>query len=157
MIGGIIALVGTWIAARQMVIANEKLQLDAFDRQYEKRFAVYVDTRKILGDVYLGNISDAEIRVYGLCTLDAKFLFDDKLYRYLSEIRQRVAAWNHAKLMVQSESGDEKDEYKRIAEENLKWIQLQGDDNVGFDVKFTPFLVHKHVKRSWLLRWPCEE
>jgi len=61
-----IALVGVWIAARQMLIADEKLRLGAFDRQYEKRFAVYEATRKILGNVYLGNISEAEIRAYAL-------------------------------------------------------------------------------------------
>jgi hypothetical protein len=38
-IAAVIAAVGTWIAARQMLIANDKLQLDAFDRQYVKRVA----------------------------------------------------------------------------------------------------------------------
>ena len=37
----VIAAFGAWIAARQMVIADEKLKLDAFDRQYDRRVAVY--------------------------------------------------------------------------------------------------------------------
>ena len=76
-IGAIIALFSVWIAARQMWIAQRKLDHDIFYMQYEKRFAVYEATRKVLANVFHGNLSDDDIRVYGLCTLDAQFLFDD--------------------------------------------------------------------------------
>jgi hypothetical protein len=150
-----IAFFGVWIAARQMRIADKKLQLDAFDRQYEKRFAVYVATRKFIGDVYLGNISEDEIKVYGLLTLDAKFLFDDKVYRELKEIRDRGHALHDARLKAKSESGeDEKRAFQSIADEQRNWFTQQGDDFAGFDVKFKQFLVYRPVKRPWLLRWP---
>ena len=151
----IITLLGVWIAARQMAIADERLRFDAFYKQYENRFAVYVATRKFLGDVFLGNISEDEIKVYGLLTLDTKFLFDDKVYRELKEIRDRANIWHKARLKAQSESGDdEKREFERIADEQRNWFTQQGDEISGFDVKFIPFLVYKQVKRSFLLRWP---
>jgi hypothetical protein len=71
-----IAVLGVWIAARQAVIADDRLRLDTFERQYERRIAVYEATRKILEDV--GNISEDDIKKYGLMMLSAEFLFDDK-------------------------------------------------------------------------------
>jgi hypothetical protein len=151
----IIAILGVWIAARQMVIAHDKFELDAFDRQYEKRVAVYEATRKFLASVFHGSISDDDIRVYGLCTLDAQFLFDEKLYSYLKEIRQRVGAWTHAKCSIeQLPPGDERNEYERIKKEYLNWIIQQGDETTGFATRFVPFLVHMPAKRAWWLRWP---
>jgi hypothetical protein len=151
----VIAAFGAWIAARQMVIADEKLKLDAFDRQYDRRVAVYEATRKVLEDVYQNNMSAEQIQVYGLCALDAKFLFDEDLYKYLTEIRHRVAAWNSAKPRPFDLGPDDRsDNRKRIESENLNWINQQGDEQTGFDVRFRPFLMHKQVKRSWWLRWP---
>lgn len=156
-IAAVIAAFGAWIAARQMVIADEKLKLDAFDRQYARRITVYEATRKFLADVYGKNISDENIRIYRLCVLDAKFLFDDDLYKYLSEICRRVTAWNSAR--SHSSFGDfgkdnRSDDLKKVESENLNWINQQGDEQTGFDVRFRPFLMHKQVKRSWWLRWP---
>jgi len=152
----VIAAVSAWIAARQMRIADDKLQHDAFFRQYEQRLAVYVATRKFLASGFQGNISEDEIQVYGLCTLGAKFLFDDdnQLYRYLREILEGVSAWNLAKSSIEHSSGEERDEWNRIRDAKLNWIMQQGDDHTGFDVKFRPFLMYKQAKRPWLLRWP---
>jgi hypothetical protein len=36
-----IALLSVWFAARQAVIADEKLRLDTFEKQYERKFALY--------------------------------------------------------------------------------------------------------------------
>jgi hypothetical protein len=89
----IFTALGAWIAARQMVIANDRLQMDKFDRLYSKRVAVYEATRKILAQVYQqGGGSEDDLRVYGLSALDAQFLFDDAMYQYLRELRQRIAA-----------------------------------------------------------------
>jgi hypothetical protein len=156
-IGAIIALFSVWIAARQMWIAQRKLDHDIFYMQYEKRFAVYEATRKVLANVFHGNLSDDDIRVYGLCTLDAQFLFDDdEVYKYLNKLCQRVAGWNYARLRSeQLPTGEEKDEFERITKENLHWIIQQGDEKTGFAVKFAPFLrAYKPVKRPWWLRWP---
>ena len=56
----VVTAVGTWVAARQMLIAHDKLQHDAFDRQYDRRVAVYEGTRKFLASGFHGNISEDE-------------------------------------------------------------------------------------------------
>jgi hypothetical protein len=110
---------------------------------------VYEATRNILASVYLQSISEDDIRVYGLRTLDAKFLFDDQLYRYLSEIHQRVAVWNDAKSHAEhSPPGDEEDEFERIQNENLNWIRQQGGEESGFASKFESFLAAAAMYRS---------
>jgi hypothetical protein len=152
----IIALAGTWIAARQMLIADEKWRLDAFKWQYDRRVAVYETTRKFLASVFAErNFSEGDIRAYGLYTLDAQFLFDDELYKYLRGINQRVNTWYFAKSeMERLPSGDERDEFERIKTDSLNWIVQQGDEKTGFATKFAPFLALKQPKRPWLLRWP---
>ncbi len=151
----IIAAFGAWIAARQMLIAHDKLQRDAFEKLYDRRVVVYEATRKYLADVFIGNISENEIRAYGLKTLDAQFLFDDSLHNYLKEVRFRVTAWSHAKLSVEKEtSSNEKDEYKKIMSDHLNWIIQQGDERTGFATGFIPFLKYNTAKRPWFLRWP---
>jgi hypothetical protein len=130
-----IAAVGAWIAAQQMWIARVKLRHDIFYRQYERRLAVYEATRKFLADVFLEQISEDEIRVYGLCTLDAQFLFDENLYGYLKEIRDRVAAWNDAKSHTENEQGgEEKAAFETIRNESLNWIIQQGDELFAEDL-----------------------
>jgi hypothetical protein len=107
-----------------------------------------------LADVYHGNICEDEIRAYGLKMLDAQFLFDDGLHKYLKEVCFRVTAWSHANSSVEREPpGDERKKFKRIRDEQLKWINQQGDEQTGFAVNFTPFLKYEPVKRPWLLRW----
>jgi len=91
-----VAVVGTWIASQQLWIAGEKARYDAFDRRWERRFAVYEATRQFLEDV-CGDISEEKICRYGLCTLESKFLFDQTMYDYLREILSRVTVWHHAK------------------------------------------------------------
>jgi len=150
----VVALIGAWIAARQMVIANDRLQMDKFDRLYAKRVAVYEATRKILGQVFQAGVSEEDIHVYGLCTLDAQFLFDDAMYQYLRGLRQRIAALGFADAKMADAAPPEQSEYQRIRTENLNWIIQQGDEHSGFAVRFRPFLVHQLPQRGLWLRWP---
>ena len=145
----VVAVFGTWVAAQQMQIARDKLQHDAFGWQYDRRVAVYEATRKFLGAGFRGDISEDEIRSYGLYTLDAQFLFDDQMYKYLREICTRVTAWRSAALSAErTRPGGERTEFERMRTENLHWIIQQGDEYTGFAVKFRPFLVFKRAKRS---------
>lgn len=139
-----------------MVIADDKLQLDTFERQYERRFAVYEATRKILGDVFR-NISEDDIREYGLSMLSAEFLFDNELWKYLKDIHSRVSIYNHAKSkveLVSSRDEDERAELQKVMEANLDWITQQDDERTGFSSRFRPFLSYTPAKRAWWLRWP---
>ena len=117
--------------------------------------ALYEATRAFLAKVFQGQMSEEDIRAYGLCALDAQFLFDDGMDRYLHDIRQRVASWHHAKSSVdQMPRGAERDACEQIERENLNWLIQQGDERTGFAVKFMPYLVQQPVQRSWWLRWP---
>jgi hypothetical protein len=157
----VIAAFGALIAARQMRIADDKFQFDIFDRQYDKRFAVYEATRKILQSVILHNIiPDNEVESYGFITLDAQFLFDENMFKYLRELLQRITILNKAESKLakfakeQLSPSEERGAWEKIRTENLEWIRQQGDERLGFSVRFLPFLVFKQAKRPWWLRWP---
>src|SRR5580692_11404829 len=136
-----IAIVGTLIAAGQMYIAQQKLKYDEFYRQYDKRFAIYEATRKILARVFdeERDLSEDEVRMYGLCTLDAKFLFNDEMAAFLRELHQRVAAWQQADWMVKNSPSTGAD-YKGIRRQYLDWIREQGNPGSMFSTAFDPFL-----------------
>jgi hypothetical protein len=152
LIVAIIALFGAWIAACQMWIARERLRLDAFDRLYNRRVAIYEATRTLLASVFHRNISEGDIRDYGLKTLDAQFLFDDNLRKFLTDVRDRVAGWSDANLRAEGEpAGEEKSAYLRLRSEHLTWITEQGDQRLP--LRFEPFLVYKPAKHPWYLRW----
>jgi hypothetical protein len=149
-IAAVIAVFGVWVAACQVWIAREKLRLDAFDRQYNRRVAVYEATRTLLASVFHGNISDADIRDYGLKTLDAQFLFDSNLHNFLTEVRNRGAAWRDADSAAEREQpGEQKSAYLNMRSEHLTWITEQGDQR--FPARFERFLKYKPTNRPWYL------
>jgi hypothetical protein len=153
----IIAAIGLLIAARQMLIADDRMDFDIYQGQRERRFAIYEATRKFLASVYDDSISEDSIRAYGLHALDAQFLFDDgeELYKYLREVHSRVATWYAAEgKATKLPLGDDKNAQKQIATQNLDWINKQGDERTGFAVRFNPFLAYRPRRRAWLLRWP---
>jgi len=136
----VVALVGVGIAAQQMKIARDKLRLDAFDRQYARRVAVYEATRDILAKVYR-DLSEDDIKVYGLCTLDAEFLFSSDMCKYLKELRNTVHAWKMAESKSEGSSGDERADWEQRKRVYLDWIRQQGDETTGFSSRFRPFLI----------------
>jgi len=145
----LVAGFGAYIAAQQMVIARDKFQHDAFYRQYDRRVVVYEATRRFLANVFDGGISEGEIRAYGLNTLDAQFLFDADLYKYVREIHARGALLNEARLHLEnSPSDDQRDALKEAISEQMKWMIQQGDEHAGFAVRFEPFLVDRKTKCS---------
>jgi hypothetical protein len=149
-----IAVVGALIAAGQMYIAQQKLRYDEFYRQYDKRFAIYEATRKILARVFDEDrdLSEDEVRTYGLCTLDAKFLFNDEMANFLREVHRRVGAWREAEWMVKNSRNSGGDN-AGIYRENLDWIREQGDSGSAFSTRFDPFLRKQEFELPWWLRW----
>jgi hypothetical protein len=102
------------------------------------------------------HITEDDIHAYGLCTLDAQFLFDDKLSKYLNEIHWRVTVWYNAQRSAERlPPGENKDAYEKQRIENLNWINDQGSKTSLFATGFVPFLVHKQRRRAWWLRWPA--
>lgn len=153
----LVAMVGMWLAGRQMVIAQQRLQHDIFYRLFDMRFEIYKATREFLAQGFRDEgISEKEIQLYRLRTLEAKFLFDDELAKYLSEICQRITTWQHAVSKLKQLPAGQKDaglEEMRIA--NYNWIVAQGDERTGFDTRFKPFLVPKTVQLPRWLCWPA--
>jgi len=77
-----IPFIGAWLAWQQVKIARVKLQHDLFERRYR----VFDATRKLLISVLVtGTASEEAHRAFALDTVDAVFLFDDDLARYLEE------------------------------------------------------------------------
>jgi hypothetical protein len=152
----VFAAIGAWIAARQMVIANDRLHMDKFDRLYAKRVAVYEVTREILAKVFGNGVSESDLRVYGLSALDAQFLFDEPMFQYLKQIRYHIAELNLISENIEATIAGtpERGDYLKRKTDNLNWLIAQGDEHSGFAARFHPFLVHEFPKRSWLLRWP---
>lgn len=120
-------------------LAFLKWRRDEFYRQQKERREIYEATRNILYQVFNGGVSEDQIRAYGFQTLDAKFLFDEEMAKYLALVAQRVRQWHYAK----SESerlppGPEKDTYEKMAREDIRWFTAQGDE--GFTNRFRSFL-----------------
>lgn len=152
-----IAVIGAWIAARQMLIAHDKLQQDAFDKRYDRRLAAYAATLEFLQDVLTKDISEERIRAYALKTADARFLFDEDMAKYIGEVCSRVSVWRHANSAVEHwAAGDQRDEFQRIATENMGWIIRQVDEENGFASRFRSFLLYRDMGRPWFLRWPSQ-
>jgi hypothetical protein len=148
-----VAAAGGLIAWAQMVIARDRFEIDAFDRQYVRRVAVYESTRQFLEGAIRGTLSESDIRAYGLRTLDAQFLFDDGMYMYLRELCWRVTTWIDAKSSIEKlPPGEDREVQERIRAEQLDWIIKQGDESSGFATKFRPFLVYERRKPPRLLR-----
>lgn len=142
---GMVALcltaVGSLIAMAQMVIARDRFEIDSFDRQYTRRVAVYEATRQFLEAAMRETLSENDIRAYGLHTLDAQFLFDERTYKYLRELCWRVQTWIDAKSSLdQLSPGEERESKVRISAEQLDWIIKQGDEANGFATWFRPYL-----------------
>jgi hypothetical protein len=151
-----IASVGAWIAALQMLLAHEKLKMEAFDRRYEKRLAVFQATRGILMKAYDHHkpLSEDEIKQFGLQALDAEFLFDKTVYDYAREVHFHVGAFCKARRDANaSPPSDERTAFELIERDHLNWIRLQGHD-MGFSSKFRPFLEQPQIKRPWWRPWP---
>ena len=128
----IIALLGIWIAARQMLIADAKLQLDSFDRQYERRVTVYEATRAILMRVYQNEISQADVRDYGLRVLDSTFLFDEDMAKYLRDLEDHIAVLLYAESQIMNTASEEENaRYQTMAKEHLDWLTGQGNEGTG--------------------------
>ena len=89
-IAGIVAYIGCLqyrVSKRQQKIAEEKFNLDMFD----KRFKVFDATRTFfLKIIESGNINLQEIREFRVSTIDAVFLFDDEISKYLEEVIRKA-------------------------------------------------------------------
>jgi hypothetical protein len=150
----VFAAVGAWIAARQMLIADEKLQNEAFDRRYERRLAFYNETVSVLPKIYRRELSPDEIRGYKLRCQEARFMFDPPMQEFIGEFVQQLDGWALGTQMMSdrllpgvSEKGTKKES------QHWGWFRRLPEGDV-LDGKFRPYLTQARPKRPWLLRWP---
>lgn len=89
---------GAWIAYKQARIATAKLNLDLYDR----RFKVFEAARAFLnGFLIQGKFTQEELTKFTTGTSEAIFLFDEKVPRYLDDLRRK--AFTHRKMERQSQ------------------------------------------------------
>jgi hypothetical protein len=152
-VGLTVTVAAAVIALAQLVIARDRFEIDAFDRQYARRLTVYEATRHFLAAAVREMLSEDDIRAYGLQTLDAQFLFDEGMYKYLRELCWHVTTWINAKTSLDKlPPGAEREAQERLRAEQFDWILRQGDEASGFATRFRPFLVFERRKSPWLLR-----
>lgn len=138
----VIAVVGTWVAIQQMVIARAKLQHDL----YERRYAVFDAVRTYLAEVMSNGIASQETtRTFVLKTGDAEFLFDDELAAYLKEMREHASTARAIHFVIEPlQPGDRKAAAFSKESEHTMWLVNQMDGLVG---RFRPFLRLEKRKR----------
>lgn len=83
-----IAGIGAWIAYRQSAIARARLNFDLFDKRY-KVFEGVRDT--ILLVVQNAALKDKELASYNWAVVDAPFLFNEDIQRYVDDLRKKFA------------------------------------------------------------------
>lgn len=140
-----IAVVGAWIAFRQMEIADARLQLDHYDRRYR----VFDAARTLLSEILVhGNSSDEVINAFLLGTGDAPFLFDDSLTEYLREMRKHATSLLGIKMAMEAlPAGAEKARASKTAGEHQMWLVQQQD---GLADRFRPVLqLNKRQRARW--------
>lgn len=151
-LGAIVGIFTILISRQSARIAHDKLQQEVFDKQWEKRFAVYVATRDFLKGAHNNTISEIDAQTYGLRALEAQFLFDKNMYNYLRELHFHGTVLSSTTLSIDHlPPGPDREAQEEIRSEHLAWIRQQGDEKAGFSIKFAPFLKQQRVRRSWLL------
>ncbi|ODS32495.1 MAG: hypothetical protein SCARUB_02396 [Candidatus Scalindua rubra] len=141
-IAGIVAYVGVLqyqTNKRQQLINEEKFKLDLFD----KRFKVYEATKYLFTQILqLGNIDLQKIRKFRLITMDAVFLFDDEIHKYLEkEIHLKALKINNiVKKYKDLPEGSKKVELCREQAEIVNWFR---DEYFKLQNVFSPYLKFK--------------
>ena len=131
----IIGLIAGYIAWRQWQTNKDKLRLDYYDR----RFAVYVATRKFVANAFAnGNVAHEELRAYWVDTRQAKFLFNESIEAYLNEISNHARHLQAVQLLMKSQAPEER--RKSAADEWAAEKIWFADQHKVIDEKFRPFL-----------------
>jgi hypothetical protein len=144
-----------------MLIADEKLRNEAFDRRYERRLAFYQETSSLVGKILNCGISDEEQGNYRRKCLEARFLFDEPMHAFISaEILSSITWMTIAKQNSETQklNATKRDDAKRSVAAHLQsFNDLSHSSQLHpsqLEKQFRPYLVQTPPKRPWLLRWP---
>jgi hypothetical protein len=130
--------VTSWIALRQWKTSRDKLRFDLFER----RFAVYEATRKLISKVGLGGtLEKGDLWTFEDATRGAEFLFQGPAREFLKKIGGMAEAVIISG-MVQGETREE--ERLRLLKERqnelLEFIAFQNSQIAHFDSMFRTHL-----------------
>jgi hypothetical protein len=144
------AWIAVWIAARQMLIAHEKLENEKFDRRYERRLAFYLATTDIVVNILNKKVTEDDLAIYRLKCQEARFLFDGPILEFIHQLERAIGWW-----YVTGENN--KEEHLKFFRPLLSLPIGSGgviDPGYTLEGQFKPYLVQAPVKRTWWLRWP---
>jgi len=130
----------TQIAKEQVDIAKQKVRHDVFERQYERRYRVFVAARKLLCEIGTHRIaSEKDLRDYVIGTSDAVFLFNGDFANRLKEIHDRALKLQILNAMTDSfPVGDiRRDSCITQSNDHFDWLVQQLEELAD---KFKPFL-----------------
>jgi hypothetical protein len=131
----LVAIFVACVSFQQYRINREKFKLDLF----EKRFAVFAATRKLLSIV----LRDAKAELknlfeYRAAVAEATFLFDDEITNYLNEIdKQFLRLHTTDEELKEIPIGEER---HRKVDENAKILEWLTDQLPELKKQFSPYL-----------------
>jgi hypothetical protein len=140
----IIAVVGCFIAAQQMLIARQKLNHDLFDR----RFAVFLATRDYMTAVLRQDHDlDGKARDYHRAIAPAPFLFDDNnnITDFLKNVEERGYAAIAASRSLTATAEETRHKHATTLSQSLDWLQQEAN-NESLTRRFQPALNLSHLK-----------
>jgi hypothetical protein len=119
MLTPVIAVVAVYIAWQQHKTARDKLKLDLFDRRYK----VYRGLMDLFACVATeGTVSNEDLGKFYRETDQKRFLFDDDVCDYLTEVRKKVVELRQAHRLVTAAC---QDKCQTIAHKSLASISTE--------------------------------
>lgn len=113
----VIAVVTTYIAIQQYRTSRLKFKLELF----EKRYAIYQGVKNfILSAVHAANLSNDDFFKFNEETQDAFFLFDERVDRYIDELRSKGARLRYVNERLSDQSLPIGEERSKLAEEHAE-------------------------------------
>ena len=122
----VIGFLGVYIAWRQWETTAYRYKLDLF----EKRFVIYEAVIDFIISIRGGGkVIDVELSKFKDITLPARFIFNDEIADYLSEIKEKaIDLQTYAAEVDGIEAGDEKIKTLKLSSEVKKWLYKQIDE-----------------------------
>jgi hydroxymethylpyrimidine pyrophosphatase-like HAD family hydrolase len=131
----VISCLGSWIAYKQARIASAKLNLDL----YEKRFRVFEAARAFaLHAITHHEIEQEALAAFGAGTVDAAFLFEDELGKYLAEFGRKVFGLRILSLRLNSATVQE--ERDKLHNERVDYMLSVSSELDVLVERFKPYL-----------------
>lgn len=136
----VVAILGSFVAYRQWVLAQNKLKLDLFDRRYR----VYESARTLLASIATsGKVKEDEMFKYISSVREARWLLNVAVAEYLQRelYHKAIDHRTHEAELEGLPVGEERSKLVRLKAEVRKWLMAQYD---VLDEKFAPYLQLRH-------------